>query len=295
MKKTAVVTLGSSGATFSSAAYKLLANIHGVESNPDNIEFLSVDTNSKVIRRMLSVHPESSHFQSDVFGVLAVETMADGKIDESLNTFVTLLENENPSRISIIGAIRQKINLALMAKVDMNEIVGVVGHERALGACKENLSRLGVEQRIVDNNEEASMRVSWKHGYEKFAALGPAFAGEKYGLKVINSTFEDTEAVTTFVLLKTGDAILKPCESNKILAVFRLKHIPGALAQVLYLLRQYNLTNMHSVYTGNGTYDFLIELECPFCQIENCLSVFSRVREVTQKLLTFGPFGVIER
>ncbi|MHC4125494.1 MAG: prephenate dehydratase, partial [Planctomycetota bacterium] len=81
----------------------------------------------------------------------------------------------------------------------------------------------------------------------KAAAIGPAIAGELYGLKVICENIEDiANNVTRFLVISREDA--KPTGEDKTAVLFSTAHKAGALVDVLEVFKKYdiNLTNIES-------------------------------------------------
>lgn len=283
MQKHKVVVLGPVGATFSFGAYHDASRMFGVSPGLQKTEFVSVKTNADIVTELVR---SSDPCQA----ILAVDTVVGGKVEESLTSLVGLLGVSKPP--VVVGALRKRIHFALMSHVPLHQVVGVVGHEKALLACRQKLLGMRVETRVVPSNGEAIERVAWKDGYGNWAALGPAESATDYGLTVLESASEDAPATTSFLLLSNREEKPVPKRRNKVIVIFRLGHRPGALAQAIGTLEDFNMTGIHSSYTGNGTYDFLAELECSHDEIPRCRKALNLFESLTEKSVVLGPFPV---
>jgi prephenate dehydratase len=287
LRHVSVVALGPINSTFSSQAYADLLKVGKMELGP-TFGFVPVASNEVVVEKVLQT-PGAC-----VQGVLAVETLAGGGIQESLFSLHSLLGDRN-QELSVVLGLEKKLHLALMAQpgVSKKYLVGVTAHARALGACQSNLARLGVtQQNPVDSNGEGVARVAYKQNHAQWGAIGPADAAKEYGLEVLDSALEDKPAVTTFLLLQKGKTVSVVGERNRVILVCKLRHEESSLYRLLGLLKTFNLTQLHSIPTGDRTYDFLLELDCPKSQLETWRTVFNCLPQVTIAHRCFGPFAV---
>lgn len=287
-----ITYLGPAGATFSALAYDKLASIFGAPKvGEPGTELLLAQTNEEILPLMI---------KNGGYGVIAMETKAQGRIDPPINSFVELLEDYDGSRcpVSVLAAIRMKLNFALMARpgLAIEKIKNVLAHQKALGACRKHLETLGVELLEASSNGKAAEDVATKKDLAFSAALAPSVAAEKYGLNVLCGAFEDEEATTTFFLLCSPAKMLLPRKENRGLIVFKTRHIPGALVKVLtpFAEQNINLIHIHSFYTGNGEYAFAIETECSFNELERHLLAVRKAVEFMTKRLVFGPFAILD-
>ncbi len=292
---TKITFLGPVGATFSHDAYNILADIYVA---PKFIDYAPAITNGEILK-MVGKHGG--------YGAIAMETLAEGRVAEPLESFIELLKDYNAQTIPfhVIGAIQLKLHFCLMAqkgqtKESLRERnAKIVAHPKALGACKDHIAQTGLPTEGVNSNGEAARLVAEDSNYATYAALGPQSAAGKYSLSVLDSTFEDRDAVTTFFLIgpKTHTTVVG--EDNRVLIVFELPHTSGSLVKALHPFEEekLNLIQIHSVHRSNRTYDFAIEIEVKKSKGE--LEAFDRALEkfikVTQRYICFGPFTVQER
>lgn len=288
--KTTIVLLGPIGATFSSDAYDKLALMFDTpQLGDDEVEAIPVIRNGDILPTLLK-YPEG-------YGTIAMETKAEGRVAEPLESFIELLSGcPDECSFHVIGAIKMKLHFALMTRpgIKLEDLKGIVAHPKSLGACRKNIQALSLLTADSTSNGKAAEDVSKLEIYEKWAALGPESAAKKYGLGIINDQFEDLEAITTFFLLAPKSTPVVLGESNRVLIIYNLRHVPGSLVDSLIPFRDegLNLIQIHSVYVGEGNYSFAIELDCPKEKIEAFHGALQRFLTHTIRSLVFGPFEV---
>lgn len=286
-----VTYLGPAGATFSEMAYVKLASAFGAPFLIDaSTERVLARTNEEVISLVIG---------HGGYGVLAMETRAQGRIDPTVNSFIDLLGQYSENcPLQILGAMRMKLHFALMARegVALAQVNKIVAHPKAIGACRGNIAKLGVEVIESSSNGKAAEDVAHNSVLKSAAALAPMTAASTYNLITLRNAFEDAEAMTTFFLF--GPTNLKPFElreSNRALFIFQVKHVSGSLVKVLKVFERslINLTYIHSFYTGNGEYDFAIETDLKKTEVDAYERAIESAKKKTGKYLHFGPFPVL--
>ena len=84
---------------------------------------------------------------------------------------------------------------------DSARTVGVVSHPAALSQCSEFIERRGLKSEDADSTAEACRLIA-STKREGWCAIGPAIAGELYGLRTLASAIENTKGLATrFVLV----------------------------------------------------------------------------------------------
>lgn len=282
-----VTFLGPVGATFSHQAYDRLSEEFKV---PQSTNFLPARNNSEILDLII---------KHGGYGAIAMETLAEGRVAEPLESFIGLLKKfgEKTCPIQVIGAIRLKLHFCLMVRpgVLLGQINKVVAHPKALGACRKNIQSLKVEIVSVPSNGEASRLIAESDEYQNSAALAPRSAAQKYGLTILDSRFEDEEAITTFFLIGPKRPESRVDEPNRCLIVFQIPHQPGSLVKALSVFdrKNLNLTQVHSVHVGNHTYHFAVEVEVLSDQLNVWPEVIDDFRLITPNFISFGPFVVL--
>ncbi len=292
-----ITYLGPLGATFSAIAYDMLAEKFGAPlSTSVGVSLSPATTNEDIVPLLI---------RNGGFGAIAMETKVGGIVGPPLNSLIKLLEkydrwlDEEPP-IRVYGALAMKINFALMVKpgTKVDEIRTIHAHPRALEACRKNIDRLKWITIESTSNGQAAEEVS-RSTSSGVAALGPAQAAKKYGLEILDTSFEDVEAVTTFLLL--GPPSFQHSNQKRSvteyqsIVVFRLDNEVGALLKALEILRLYeiNLNYIASLHQVNGCYDFAIQIKLKEHQIRDYKLAMDSFHCNVKNSISFGPFPVI--
>ena len=283
-----VTFLGPFGATFSHEAYNWFAKHKYVP--PANLENVLLAKNNNEIVSLAQQHRG--------YAVIAMETSANARIDESLESFIRLLDlyqNNLDCPIHVLSAVKMRINFCLITKPETKDITGIYAHAMAIKACEKNIASMDIKAESVCSNGVAVQFVA-ESNEGGIAALGPRVAAEKYGLRIFNDAFEDSEAVTTFFLLGSASQPIQTAECNRALIVFTLPHKVGALVDALEPFKTYGLSLMqiHSAHAGNGTYNFGIEVDVPMELLDIFSSAITLFTEKVSTYIQFGPFAVFE-
>ena len=287
-KRERITYLGPSMMTFSALAYEKSAELFGAPRIIDGEESLA-GKNEEVLPLVVG---------HGGYGVIAMETEAEGRIDQNVNTFVNLLnnyQNTKDCKVKVIGAIRMPIIFACMVRPEVssiNDITMVVAHARALGAFHNRIQTLGLKVIESDSNGKAAEDVANKTEFAHAAALGPRIAAEKNELKVL----EEAHAITTFFLLGPKDhASQTLSEVNRCLLVFRTKNEPEAIINALSPISKAGLNFRHvrDYYVGNDQYDFATEIECRMDQVDDLSRAMDEASQYMMRHILFGPFPVV--
>ncbi len=282
-----IVFLGPYGSTFSWEAYykASLKYDYLPKFNDENVVLLPVKSNKDVLPVIFS--------NSDSYGILAVETKAQGRIDESVEQLMKLL---NEKTIYILCAIKIKISFCLMVRpgVNKNEIKGILAHEKAFGACEKNTKLISANLVEVGSNGLATEMVANNKKYAKYAAIGPRFAAEKMGLEILESNFEDEEAWTTFFIFGPSNLKRDIAQNNRALVIFISKNERGSLVKALNPLENVNLIHLHSANISGSEYAFLAEIEIPKEEILLFQESISGLEKQVARSIVFGPFCIEE-
>lgn len=284
-----ITYLGPAGATFTAIAYDRLARLFAAPlSNHSGVDLSVAKANEEVLPLILS---------HGGYGALAMETRAEGRVDSPVNSFIELLRRFNMNcPIQVIGALSMRIHFMLMAQsgVMIEDVKKVIAHPKAIGACRDNLRKLGVE--IVESSSNGQAAADTSVATDRgIAALGPLQAAQKYDLNILNDSFEDREASTTFFLLGPQEHEIKLSPSQRSLTVFRVKNVPGAVVDALIPFKDegINLRLIHTLHFENGVYDCAIEAESNTLTLSAHKRAMLRLREYTERWIQFGPFPFI--
>ena len=169
-----ITFLKPAGLTFTSIAYDILARRFGAPLSTDvGSELVLADSNDSVLPTLLT-HRE--------YGAIAMETKAEGRVDPPTNSIIDLLKQFDNSTcpVQVPAALRMRINFALMVRrgVTLSQVKKVVTHKKSIGACRGNITRLGLPTEEVESNGLAAELVAKNDQYALSVALAPKEAAE---------------------------------------------------------------------------------------------------------------------
>ncbi len=291
-----ITVLGPMGATFSHDAYNLLVEIF---SGPETIlegeaaNCVPASDNGQILKLIV---------EHGGYGAIAMETLARGRVEVPLTSFIQLLDeyNNQTCPIQVIGAIKLCIHFCLMVQPSNAEnpnLTGIVAHPKAFDPCRVRIATSDLPVVEASSNGEAARLVAEDDKYANYAALGPESAAKKYGLTILDPVYEDQKAITTFFLIGPAREESVEGEENRVLIVFRLEQRPGALVDALDPFRQENLNliQVYSIGKSNGVYDFAIEVEVGQIDLPNLGRAMESFEIAVEKYISFGPFAVVSR
>ena len=239
IRRTSIAYLGPEFSYSYSAAAKYFGAIDGLQA---------VNTIGAVFEEIAS--------SQSTYGVVPIENSTDGRIVDTLTMFIR-------KPIRICGEVLLPIHHSLLAKCDRKDIREVYSKPQALSQCRGWLSSHLPEARWV---EVASTALAAKIASTtpNAAAVASREAGVHHGLEIIAECIEDNQDnVTRFVII--GEELVAATGDDKTSLMFQVPHQPGALADVMVMLRDngLNLTWIESfpVPGKSNEYFFFVELE----------------------------------
>ncbi|MGE4358118.1 MAG: prephenate dehydratase [Candidatus Omnitrophota bacterium] len=190
------------------------------------------------------------------YGVVPIENSIEGAVTHTLDMFVD-------SDVNICSEISLEIKHNLLANCRKNQIRKVYSNPQVFGQCRiwleSNLPR--VELIEVSSTTKAAEIAS----REKFsAAIASEMAAERYGLRILASSIEDSpHNVTRFLVI--GRSLTRPTGKDKTSIMFSIKDRVGALHAMLFPFKKYNinLTKIESRPSKRKPWDyyFFVDLE----------------------------------
>ncbi|MHC4334171.1 MAG: prephenate dehydratase [Planctomycetota bacterium] len=195
-----------------------------------------------------SIFDEVSKGHCDL-GLAPVENTTGGGVIETLDALID-------SDVKICSEVLMTIHHNLLANCALEQIERVYSKPEVFAQCRNWLSATFKEAKTVAvaSTAKAAQMTAAEAGA---AAIGSRIAGELYGLKVVYENIEDTaNNVTRFLVVGREDA--RPTGEDKTAMLFSTAHKAGALADVLDVLKQYdiNLTNIESRPSKKRTWEY---------------------------------------
>lgn len=164
------------------------------------------------------------------FGVVAIENSIHGLVSPTLDLLAD-------APLVICAEIQLMIHHCLLSNSELGSITAVYSHEQALAQCRtwlgQNLpgARLVPVTSTARGAEIATQEIG-------AAAISSALAANIYGLQIVARNIEDlANNRTRFFVVGPPNAAPKPTGRDKTSLSFLVSHKPGALADVLEVLR----------------------------------------------------------
>lgn len=186
------------------------------------------------------------------YGVVPIENSYAGSV---LQTYDLLSEYD----LHIVGEYRLPIDHALLALPGAapDGITDVYSHEQALAQCGSYLARHPGWEIHSYHNTAAAAKLVADSGDMTKAAIASAYAGEIYGLAVLERGISGSgENATRFAIL--GREPYAGKDADKASVCFSLAHTPGALARVLNVFAEsgLNMVKIESRPIRHRTFEY---------------------------------------
>lgn len=193
------------------------------------------------------------------YAVLPIENSTAGMVSEMYDM---LVEFEN----YIVGEQILKIEHCLLGleDVDLTKVSTVYSHPQSFMQCAKYLREKGDWKKIsMKNNAFAAEKVALDQDPTALAIAGE-FAGEVYGLKVIEKGVQDEQNNSTRFIVVTNQKIFCK-DAKKISICFEISHKSGSLYHMLshFIYNNLNLTKIESrpIEDREWEYRFFIDFE----------------------------------
>jgi len=194
------------------------------------------------------------------YGFVAIENAIEGTVNASLDA----LAFDVDLRIQREVVLDITMNLMAPPGTNLDDITVVASHPVANAQCREylrkNLPKADVQP--ANSTAEAARTASQTPGT---AALGPALAGELYGLDLVAANIADMAGNQTRFLLVGASGVPSPTGHDKTTVVMMQREDkPGSLVSILheFAARNVNLTKLTSrpARTALGQYCFIADI-----------------------------------
>ncbi len=192
------------------------------------------------------------------YAVMAIENTLAGAI---LPNYMLIDDNH----LHITGEVYIPVRHSIMAwpGQSIEEITEVYSHPMALLQCKGFFRTHSHLKRVEFEDTAQAAQMIASSGRKGIAAIAPAIAADLYGLEILQNNIQDHHTNTTrFVVLERSNGTQAP-EQGKISFKVILKHKPGALVDLLQIIKEagMNMTKIQSVpiYDRPWEYAFFID------------------------------------
>ncbi len=127
----------------------------------------------------------------------------------------------------------------------VSDIEFALSHPQALSQCANHLDRLKIKP-LTSYDTAGAAKLLSQNPQKNHAAIASDLAATVYGLKIIESHFEDHAYNQTRFLVMGAKPLELSRRRDKTSLIFALKHQPNALANVLNDLAHANI-NLHKI------------------------------------------------
>lgn len=230
---------------------------HGAYSEEAIVRHFGADTKTLPCESFAAIF-EAIRRGRATHGMLPVENALTGTVAQAYELLV-----EHDFRVQAEVLLPIVHHLLAPAGTALEEVKRVTSHPQALAQCAETLRRRGWEP-VASYDTAGAARALAEHPEPHTAAIASAFAGQLYGLEVLESGIEDVpDNSTRFFVIGVEDAQRRdPCKTS---LVFAVRHRPRALYDALgaFALRNINLTKIESrpMQGRPWQYWFLLDFE----------------------------------
>lgn len=214
-------------------------------------------------------------------GVVPIENSVGGGVIDTMDAFVD-------ADVHVVAEVMIAIHHNLLANCAPEEIEMIASKPEVFAQCRNWLSGFRkVDQIPVASSSKAAEMASRQKG---LAAIGSELAAELYDLKIVFANIEDKISNTTrfFVI---GRKPTGRTGNDKTALMFTTQHKPGALVEVLEVLRKYgvNMTNIDTRPSKRRNWEYFFFVDCDgHCEDE---SFAKAILDAKQHCLQFNVLG----
>ena len=218
------------------------------------------------------------------FAVLPIENSTAGIVNE---IYDLLVEFEN----YIVGEQVIPIEHCLLALpgTKMEEIKRVYSHPQSLMQSARYLSEHDWQQISMQNNAFAALKVA-KEKDKTQAAIASEYAGETYGLEILEKGINDSDSNSTRFIIVTNQKIFRK-NANKISLCLEIPHQSGSLYHILshFIYNGINMNKIESrpVQGKAWEYRFFVDIEGNL----NDAAVQNALRGLTEETIRLKILG----
>ena len=248
----------------------------------NSLSFVNCDSFPKLMRELEGGNAN--------YGIMAIENSVAGSI-------IANYELLRSSNFEIVGEVYMRIehNLMALPGQELSDIREVHSHPMALLQCQKFFSEIHPDARMVEREDTASsakwIRDTLQTGV---AAIASKEAARIYGLDIIAKGIETNKRNFTrfLVLLEKSRAEHYPRVRNKASVCFEVSHHIGNLADILMVLKSYdlNLTKIQSTPILGREWEYFIHLDVEFNEYDLYRTAFQAISQLVQNQKILGEY-----
>ena len=222
------------------------------------------------------------------YGILPIENSTAG----SVNQVYDLMREHN---FYVVKSVRIPVSHCLVANIgtDIKDVKEIISHDQALAQCKRYLEKFNGVTITSATNTAVAANTVLSSGRKDFAAICSRECAELYGLKILQSSVQDSDGnYTRFILIAKNLEIFTG--ANKVSVMTTLPHTPGSLYKTLAKLYNagINVTKLESrpITNSNFEFTFYFDFECDLSKPE-VLAVISELDGSCEKFTFLGAYS----
>ena len=215
-------------------------------------------------------------------GMVPIENSIGGGVVDTLDAFTG-------ADVFVVAEVMAEVHHNLLANCAPEQVTMIASKPEVFAQCRNWLSGQfhKVDLIPVASSSKAADMAAKQQG---LAAIGSTLAAELYGLKIVFANIEDNPGNTTrfFVI---GTKPTNPTGQDKTAVMFNTAHKPGALVEVLEVLRKYgiNMTNIDTRPSKRAKWEYTFFVDCEgHCQDAGFIAA---IAEAKQHCLAFNVLG----
>lgn len=229
---------------------------------------------------------ESTEQGKSNYAILPVENSLEGSVGESYDLLLT-------TKLKVIGEVYYRIKHCLIGFKNIEKIDTVYSHPQALGQCRKFIQSHKLKA-IPTYDTAGSVKILLELKKDNLSCIASKKAAEIYNVAIIKEGIEDnTNNYTRFLIL--SNKIPDKTSKDKTSIIFSIKHIPGALYNILekFNANKINLTKIESrpTKTTPWEYNFYVDFEGQ----QNDISVHKMLEDIKQNTLFLKILGSYPR
>ncbi|RBO83525.1 prephenate dehydratase [Marinomonas aquiplantarum] len=229
--------------------------------------------------------------QGDAFyAMIPVENSTAGRVEE-------IYRELRKTQLFVVKEHFEPVNHCLIARHDMTleQVTRIGSHPQALAQCDGNIKALGAKNLAMYDTAGAAKHIA-EQEEPGLAVISSELAAELYGLKVLQTHFNDTQGNTTRFLVFSRQQKMPVYESEHTYItsfMFRVRNIPAALYKAMggFATQGINMLKLES-YMVNGNFtatQFYVDVEAHF-QAPAMQAALEELRFFSEEVRILGTY-----
>lgn len=227
---------------------------------------------------------ESTELGRSDYSVLPVENSLEGSVGESYDLLLT-------TKLNAVGEIYHRVKHCFIGFDKVEKIDTVYSHPQALGQCRKFIQKHNLKA-VSTYDTAGSVKIILELKKDNIACIASRRAAEIYNVPIIEEGIEDNSSnYTRFLVLANKSQ--ERTSKDKTSIIFSIKHVPGALYDVLekFNASKVNLTKIESRPTKTTPWEYNFYADFEGHQTDkNVEEMLEKIKPVTTFLKIVGSY-----